>query len=337
MLSAGARRRDRRLHDPRPRRHRASCRLHQCGQRPGSGPGRARRLGCRSHSPLSGRHQDRSLGPPGLVARHRDGGGGKPGQHVGARGPCLRRQDRRGIRDRRDRFACPAVARHGEAGRREGRPYGGQRSFVTVRVEAVADQRFGTNSYLVEDEETKDAVIIDANIEPQGMIQLVGKRGVHLKAVLLTHTDVDHIAGLPELIDALGPFAVAVHDAEKDAVMHGKPLRRQFTFNLPIVIEPESLEEGVPYRAGSLEFEVLHTPGHSPGGVTLKIGENLFTGDALFAGSIGRSDFDNSDGDALLEGIRTKLLSQPDELVVYSGHGPATTIGREKRSNPFLQ
>ena len=208
---------------------------------------------------------------------------------------------------------------------------------MTVRVEAVADQRFGTNSYLVEDEETKDAVIIDANIEPQGMIQLVGKRGVHLKAVLLTHTDVDHIAGLPELIDALGPFAVAVHDAEKDAVMHGKPLRRQFTFNLPIVIEPESLEEGVPYRAGSLEFEVLHTPGHSPGGVTLKIGENLFTGDALFAGSIGRSDFDNSDGDALLEGIRTKLLSQPDELVVYSGHGPATTIGREKRSNPFLQ
>ena len=97
-----------------------------------------------------------------------------------------------------------------------------------------------------------------------------------------------------------------------------------------------SLVEGETVRAGSLAFEVLHTPGHSPGGVTLKIGDNLFTGDALFAGSIGRSDFANSDGRALLEGINTKLLSQPDELVVYSGHGPVTTIGRERKTNPFL-
>jgi glyoxylase-like metal-dependent hydrolase (beta-lactamase superfamily II) len=80
----------------------------------------------------------------------------------------------------------------------------------------------------------------------------------------------------------------------------------------------------------------MHTPGHSPGGVSLKIGDNIFTGDALFAGSIGRSDFANSNANALLEGIRAKLLSQPDEHVVYSGHGPATTIGRERRTNPFL-
>jgi len=81
---------------------------------------------------------------------------------------------------------------------------------------------------------------------------------------------------------------------------------------------------------------VLHTPGHSPGGVTLKIENNLFTGDALFAGSIGRSDFANSDGAALLDGINQKLLTQPDDLVVYSGHGPTTTIGRERKTNPFL-
>jgi len=80
----------------------------------------------------------------------------------------------------------------------------------------------------------------------------------------------------------------------------------------------------------------MHTPGHSPGGVSLEIGENIFTGDALFAGSIGRSDFANSHGKKLLEGIHAKLLSQPDEYVVYSGHGPATTIGRERRTNPFL-
>jgi len=81
---------------------------------------------------------------------------------------------------------------------------------------------------------------------------------------------------------------------------------------------------------------VLHTPGHSPGGVTFKIDGFLFTGDALFAGSVGRSDFANSNSTALLEGIRSKLLIQPDEMIVYSGHGPATTIGRERTMNPFL-
>ena len=88
--------------------------------------------------------------------------------------------------------------------------------------------------------------------------------------------------------------------------------------------------------AGSLEFEVLHTPGHSPGGVTLKIGKLLFTGDALFAGSVGRTDFPNSDTQALMEAVKGKLLVLDDDYVVLSGHGPASTIGREKRTNPFL-
>ncbi len=207
---------------------------------------------------------------------------------------------------------------------------------MSIRIESTADRRFGTNSYLVEDEATRDAVVIDANFEPELMLQLIRERGANVKAIVLTHTDIDHIAGLAELIKELGPIPVAVHDSESHVLVEGRPLRREFAakgFRIDNVV---SLTPGVLFQAGSLELEVLHTPGHSQGGVSLRIGNAVFTGDALFAGSIGRSDFRNSDGRALLEGIRTQLLSMPDDVVVYSGHGPATTIGQEKRTNPFL-
>ena len=94
--------------------------------------------------------------------------------------------------------------------------------------------------------------------------------------------------------------------------------------------------ESEKFRAGSLDFDVLHTPGHSPGGVSLRIDGHVFTGDALFAGSVGRTDFHNSDTLALLDGIRTRLMALPDDTIVHSGHGPDTTIGRERKTNPFL-
>ncbi len=200
---------------------------------------------------------------------------------------------------------------------------------MKLRVESRADAQFGTNSYLVEDEETKDAVIIDANLEPESMIDLVRHRGVTVCAILLTHTDVDHVAGLATLLRELGPVPVAVHDTERHVVAEGKPLRRQWPVETPPVETVTSLEHLKTFTAGSLVFKVLHTPGHSPGGVSLSIDGHVFTGDALFAGSIGRSDFHNSDGRALLDGIRSELMTLPDDTVVHAGHGPDTTVGRE--------
>jgi hydroxyacylglutathione hydrolase len=205
-----------------------------------------------------------------------------------------------------------------------------------IRVGITADPRFGTNSYLVEDESTHDAVVIDANLDPGAMVALARERGVKVRAILLTHTDIDHIAGLSELVKAFGPVPVAVHATERAVVEEGKPLRREFG---QVAIQADNvveLSEGESYRAGSLEFDVLHTPGHSPGGVSLRIASMVFTGDALFAGSIGRSDFSNSNNAHLLAGIKSKLLTLPDDLTVYSGHGPASTIGQERRTNPFL-
>ena len=207
---------------------------------------------------------------------------------------------------------------------------------LTIRIESTADARYGTNSYLVIDEETRDAVVIDANFEPDDILRLIRERDAKVKAILLTHTDVDHIAGLTGLAQELGPIPVAVHDSERGVLVDGKPLRSEFASASTRPANVVNLVPGTPFTAGSLEFEVIHTPGHSPGGVSLRIGNAVFTGDALFAGSIGRSDFRNSDSRALLEGIRTRLLTLPDGLVVYSGHGPATTIGQERRSNPFL-
>src|SRR5215831_2957447 len=147
-----------------------------------------------------------------------------------------------------------------------------------LHVEVTADRQFGTNSYLVEDEETRDAAVIDANLEPELMVDLVRSRGVSVRAILLTHTDIDHIAGLVRLRQEFGDVPIAVHGAEREVVTEGVPLRGDFPRRLPTFENVDALVPGELYQAGTLAFEVLHTPGHSPGGVTLGIDNALFTG-----------------------------------------------------------
>jgi hydroxyacylglutathione hydrolase len=206
-----------------------------------------------------------------------------------------------------------------------------------VRVDATADPQMGTNSYLVQDLDTGDAVVIDANLAPEAMLALVAERGVTVRAILLTHADFDHIAGLRTLREAWGEPPVAVGEAELAVLREGTPLRGEMPFSAAAEPDAQPLPAHGSYRAGSLRFEILPTPGHSPGGVTLVLGPLLFTGDALFKGAIGRFDLRNCDGRALLQGIEDELLTRDDGDVVLPGHGPASTIGDERHANPFLQ
>ena len=199
------------------------------------------------------------------------------------------------------------------------------------------------NSYLVEDPATRDALIVDAGPEPECMLDLVRSRRSRVHVVLLTHTDQDHIAGLPRLRAELGA-PVAVHPAEREVLTRPTTLRRPEDqlpnspprIEPPHVPDPAALEEGEPYRAGSLRVTVLHTPGHSPGGVSLLIGDALFVGDTLYAGNIGTVRHHASFDEAALAASVRRLMTHPDDVRVYSGHGPATTIGRERRHNAPL-
>ena len=206
-----------------------------------------------------------------------------------------------------------------------------------VRVDATADPQMGTNSYLVQDLGSGDAVLIDANLDPEAVLAMVAERGVTPRAILLTHSDFDHIAGLQAVREAWGRPPVAVGEPELENLREGKALREEMPFAAAAEPDAEALPAPGSYRVGSLSFEVLPTPGHSPGGVTLVLGRLLFTGDALFQGSIGRFDLHNSDGRALLQGIQEQLLTRDDGDVVLPGHGPASTIGDERRGNPFLK
>lgn len=209
---------------------------------------------------------------------------------------------------------------------------------MPLAVDSYVMGPFQSNCYVIRSERgATEAAIVDPGDDPTALRLELARMGTTVGGILVTHTDVDHIGGLPGLLAEFPDVPVAVHDAEREVVEAGKPLRQtNWGFELPPVAKLDRLQEGETYRAGSLEFEVLHTPGHSPGGVTLKIGNALFTGDALFAGSIGRSDFHNSDGQLLLDSIKGKLLAEADEMLVFPGHMAPSTIGRERKLNPFL-
>jgi len=199
-----------------------------------------------------------------------------------------------------------------------------------------------TNCYVVACEKTFEALIIDPGFsEHEGdyFLREIDKRGLHVKYILNTHGHVDHISGNAWVKEAT-KAKILIHQG--DVEMLSDPLKNfSIILGEPLVSpQPDlTLKDGDVLRVGFLEFRVLHTPGHTAGSISLycRDEKKVFTGDTLFARSIGRTDLPGASYKALMSSIREKLLSLPDETVVYPGHGEETTIGIERKWNPFLR
>ena len=190
-------------------------------------------------------------------------------------------------------------------------------------VKSFAVGWLSTNCYVVGCEETGEAAVIDPGMEiekeTEQILDFIKENNFQIKYIINTHGHPDHVAGNAAIKEATGA-PILIHENATEAVKADKKLR-----------------DGDALQVGNFKLVVLHTPGHTPDGISL-IGENaVFTGDALFAGSIGRTDFVGGSYDDLIRSIRSKLLCLPDSFTVHPGHGPSTSISDEKRYNPFLQ
>jgi hydroxyacylglutathione hydrolase len=206
-----------------------------------------------------------------------------------------------------------------------------------VILEGFPTGQVGANCYIAGDEATRQVFVIDPGDDPERILARLRELDVRPVAIVNTHGHFDHILAVDAVRRATGaPFWI--HEAERRTLLEG-PARAKALFGLdlpPSPVPDRWLADGDRLAAGGFRLTVRHTPGHSPGGVCL-LGDGLvFVGDTLFAGGIGRTDLPGADGEVLLDSIVRVLLPLPDDTVCWPGHGPETTIGREKRTNPFL-
>ncbi len=210
-------------------------------------------------------------------------------------------------------------------------------------LESAAVGPFFKNGYVVGCERTNQAVLIDPGDEVDQLLDFIRTQQLDVTHILLTHAHVDHVSGVAEAKRTLG---VPIYLHKDDLFLYQNAVRTGMMFGLTVEEPPpvdRYYEGDGPIEFGDYDVRMVHTPGHCPGGVCLAVSKrddtappHLFVGDTLFAGSIGRTDLPGGDYETLLTAITERLFAFPDDSVVYSGHGPETTIGRERATNPFV-
>ena len=209
-------------------------------------------------------------------------------------------------------------------------------------VQSRAVGPFFKNGFVVGCEDTREAVLIDPGDEVSALLELASREKLSIRHILLTHAHVDHVTGVAAAKRALG---VPVYLHRDDLFLYERAVETGARFGLDVEPQPPIdvfYSPGQVIGFGRYEARPHHTPGHCPGGVCLQIGrmgeagKDLFVGDTLFAGAIGRTDLPGGDYATLIDSIRTVLFAFGDDARVYPGHGPETTIGQERKTNPFL-
>ncbi len=205
-----------------------------------------------------------------------------------------------------------------------------------IKIKQFIAGQLENNMYLVMDDMTKDAVLIDATALVPEIVNTIKEFGASVKYILLTHGHFDHIMGLNTLKSTLKAEALICND---DLVISDNVNEFTNLLGLPQITPPtyeKFVKDGDVINAGNMKIKVIQTPGHTQGGVCYLIDDNLFSGDTLFRGSVGRTDLFGGDFSKLSDSIKNKLFKLPDNIKVFPGHGPMTTIGYEKKYNEIL-
>lgn len=196
---------------------------------------------------------------------------------------------------------------------------------------------YEANCYIIYSKNLLEGIVIDPGGDEDKILDFINEKNISIKYIVLTHGHGDHIGGVKELTKRLNlPLLIHEDDLElvKDATLNLSNIMAMG----PTELEPDAfLKDGESIEFGDLVGEIIHTPGHTKGGISIKVGNYLFTGDTLFQGSIGRTDLQGGDFNTIINSIKNKLLILPEDTIVLPGHGGESTIGRERLTNPFLR
>lgn len=206
-----------------------------------------------------------------------------------------------------------------------------------LRVETIPVGQLATNCYIVSNEKSKLSVVIDPGDEADKIIDLIEARGLEVTHIINTHGHFDHIGANGALSEKTGA-SIYINKEDEDLLRASESDLSSLYGEAFLKSEKiKYLSGGQKIEVGKVKMKIISTPGHTRGGISLFAGHQLFVGDALFSGSIGRTDLPGGDFDTLIDSIRSRLLTLPNETIVYPGHGPNTTIGAERIANPYLK